>query len=103
MPLGEVRAADVATYLPDTTRRAVVGKGKTKRSAPEEVVRQKVIKELHQLGWKDTRLRWSPEWQYPSHPARPDETRTRTEVLVVWLELTLWLSPMTQASHMRSK
>jgi hypothetical protein len=35
---------------------------------PEEAVRQRVIAELKRLGWKDTRLQWSPEWQVPATP-----------------------------------
>jgi type I restriction enzyme M protein len=32
------------------------------------VVRQKIIKDLMQLGWKETQLRWKPEWQIPDTP-----------------------------------
>lgn len=35
---------------------------------PEEAVRQKVIAELKRLGWKDTRLKWQPEWLVPATP-----------------------------------
>ena len=35
---------------------------------PEEKVRQRVIAELKKLGWKDTRLRWKPEWSVPDTP-----------------------------------
>lgn len=31
-------------------------------------MRQRVITELKRLGWKDTRLRWQPEWQVPATP-----------------------------------
>lgn len=37
-------------------------------AGPEEVVRQQVIAELKKLGWKENRLRWSPEWQVPATP-----------------------------------
>jgi type I restriction enzyme M protein len=37
-------------------------------TGPEEEVRQKVIAELKTLGWKETRLRWKPEWQVPAAP-----------------------------------
>lgn len=35
---------------------------------PEENVRQQVIKDLMRLGWKETQLRWKPEWQVPDTP-----------------------------------
>jgi hypothetical protein len=35
---------------------------------PEETVRQQVIKDLMRLGWKETQLRWKPEWQIPDTP-----------------------------------
>jgi type I restriction enzyme M protein len=35
---------------------------------PEEVVRQRVIKDLKALGWQEHRLRWKPEWQIPDTP-----------------------------------
>jgi type I restriction enzyme M protein len=35
---------------------------------PEEVVRQKAIKELLTLGWKEGQLQWKPEWQVPKTP-----------------------------------
>lgn len=35
---------------------------------PEETVRQQVIKDLMRLGWKETQLRWKPEWQVPDTP-----------------------------------
>lgn len=35
---------------------------------PEEALRQRVIKELKRLGWKESRLRWTPEWQVPATP-----------------------------------
>jgi hypothetical protein len=35
---------------------------------PEEGVRQKIIKELLRLGWKEGQLRWKPEWPVPSTP-----------------------------------
>jgi type I restriction enzyme M protein len=35
---------------------------------PEETVRQQVIKDLLRLGWKETQLRWKPEWQVPDTP-----------------------------------
>src|SRR5260370_42233635 len=35
---------------------------------PEETVRQLVIRQLKQLGWEETRLRWKPEWQIPDTP-----------------------------------
>lgn len=37
-------------------------------SGPEEAVRQTVLAELKKLGWKETRLRWKPEWQIPDAP-----------------------------------
>lgn len=40
----------------------------TKKIGPEEVVRQKVVAELKRLGWKESRLQWSPEWRVPSTP-----------------------------------
>ena len=57
-----------------------MGKGKTKRSAPEEVVRQRVISELKNLGWKDDCLRWEARVAHSGHAPRFDEARTRTEV-----------------------
>jgi hypothetical protein len=38
------------------------------RLKPEEVVRQKTIKELLALGWKEGQLQWKPEWQVPKTP-----------------------------------
>ncbi len=38
------------------------------RGGPEEVVRQKTIGELLRLGWKESRIRWKPEWQVPDTP-----------------------------------
>ncbi|HEX5989660.1 MAG TPA: N-6 DNA methylase [Solirubrobacterales bacterium] len=35
---------------------------------PEERVRQKVIADLRKIGWKETRLRWKPEWRVPDTP-----------------------------------
>ncbi len=35
---------------------------------PEEGVRQRVIKELLRLGWKEGQLRWRPEWSVPKTP-----------------------------------
>ncbi|MCJ7420951.1 restriction endonuclease subunit M [Sphingomicrobium astaxanthinifaciens] len=35
---------------------------------PEEAVRQRVIKDLQELGWKEAQLRWKPEWQVPDTP-----------------------------------
>lgn len=40
----------------------------SKSQGPEEIVRQRVLKELKKLGWKDSRLQWSPEWRVPSTP-----------------------------------
>jgi type I restriction enzyme M protein len=37
-------------------------------SGPEEVVRQKVITELLRLGWRESRMRWKPEWRIPATP-----------------------------------
>ncbi|MEZ6015677.1 MAG: N-6 DNA methylase [Planctomycetota bacterium] len=37
-------------------------------AGPEEGVRQAVIRELKKLGWKETRLQWSPEWRVPDTP-----------------------------------
>src|SRR5690242_7594490 len=34
----------------------------------EEQIRQKVLAELKALGWKDSRLRWKPEWRVPDTP-----------------------------------
>jgi len=41
------------------------GRGLT---GPEEEVRQRVIKELKALGWKESRLQWKPEWRIPATP-----------------------------------
>lgn len=38
------------------------------RQKPEESVRQSVLVELRKRGWKDTRLRWKPEWLVPDTP-----------------------------------
>src|SRR3546814_3411271 len=38
------------------------------KKGPEEEVRQNVIVELKQLGWKDSRLQWRPECQVPATP-----------------------------------
>jgi hypothetical protein len=35
---------------------------------PEESVRQRIIKELLDLGWNENQLRWRPEWQVPDTP-----------------------------------
>lgn len=35
---------------------------------PEEVVRQTVLADLRKIGWRDTQLRWRPEWQVPDTP-----------------------------------
>lgn len=35
---------------------------------PEEVVRQRTIKELLRLGWPEAQLQWKPEWQVPKTP-----------------------------------
>jgi len=35
---------------------------------PEEAVRQRVITQLRDLGWKESRLQWKPEWQVPATP-----------------------------------
>lgn len=35
---------------------------------PEETVRQRSIKELLTLGWKEEQLQWKPEWQVPKTP-----------------------------------
>ena len=39
-----------------------------KGMGPEEVVRQNVVAELKRLGWKESRLQWSPEWRVPDTP-----------------------------------
>ena len=41
---------------------------KTDKAKPEEAVRQRVIKELKKLGWKDDQLQWKPEWSVPATP-----------------------------------
>lgn len=38
------------------------------QTGPEEAVRQKVIRDLKDLGWKDSRLQWAPEWRVPATP-----------------------------------
>lgn len=35
---------------------------------PEEVVRQKVVAKLEDLGWSSDRLQWKPEWSIPATP-----------------------------------
>lgn len=35
---------------------------------PEETVRQRAIKELLRLGWKEDQLQWRPEWPVPKTP-----------------------------------
>jgi len=35
---------------------------------PEESVRRQTIRDLLQLGWRETQLRWKPEWQVPDTP-----------------------------------
>jgi hypothetical protein len=35
---------------------------------PEEAVRQSVLKQLGDLGWKENRLQWKPEWSIPDTP-----------------------------------
>jgi predicted RNA methylase len=45
-----------------------LGGEKTTASRPEERVRQQAIKELKEIGWKDSRLRWKPEWPVPDTP-----------------------------------
>lgn len=41
---------------------------KSKSLKPEETVRQTVLRELTKLGWRETQLRWKPEWQIPDTP-----------------------------------
>lgn len=41
---------------------------KQKQVGPEEVVRQNVVAQLKRLGWKESRLQWSPEWRVPDTP-----------------------------------
>lgn len=38
------------------------------KTKPEEAVRQRVIKELLKLGWKEDQLQWRPEWPVPKTP-----------------------------------
>ena len=40
----------------------------TRTTKPEEKVRQQVLAELKRLGWKESRLRWRPEWPIPDTP-----------------------------------
>lgn len=40
----------------------------TEKQKPEEAVRQNVIKQLIELGWRQDRLRWRPEWPVPKTP-----------------------------------
>jgi type I restriction enzyme M protein len=40
----------------------------TDKTKPEEAVRQRIIKELKAIGWKDDHLQWKPEWSVPSTP-----------------------------------
>ena len=35
---------------------------------PEERVRQTVVKQLKEIGWKASRLQWKPEWRIPDTP-----------------------------------
>lgn len=35
---------------------------------PEEAVRQRVLAELRELGWKEAQLQWRPEWRVPATP-----------------------------------
>ncbi|WP_423820708.1 N-6 DNA methylase [Salinisphaera sp. SPP-AMP-43] len=41
---------------------------KKEAQGSEEVVRRRVIAELHALGWKEALLQWSPEWRIPNTP-----------------------------------
>jgi type I restriction enzyme M protein len=44
-------------------------KGEARHSlGPEEIVRQNTVAELKRLGWKESRLQWSPEWRVPDTP-----------------------------------
>lgn len=40
-------------------------KAATSGLKPEETVRQKVIKELLRLDWREDQLQWRPEWPVP--------------------------------------
>lgn len=44
------------------------GKAGAIRLKPEEGVRQGIIAELLRLGWKESHLRWKPEWPVPKTP-----------------------------------
>ena len=35
---------------------------------PEEVVRQRILKDLIRLGWHENQLQWKPEWAVPATP-----------------------------------
>lgn len=61
--LNAKRAAQAAAETPSTVTAPAAPS-----SGPEEKVRQKVIAELKRLGWKESRLRWKPEWQVPDTP-----------------------------------
>jgi len=37
-------------------------------SGPEEAVRQRVLADLKNLGWKEAQLQWRPEWRVPASP-----------------------------------
>jgi type I restriction enzyme M protein len=45
-----------------------VAERKSDGMKPEEKVRQKIIAELKKNGWKESRLRWKPEWPVPDTP-----------------------------------
>jgi hypothetical protein len=40
----------------------------TSQAKPEEQVRQRVLAALRKRGWRDSRLRWKPEWPVPDTP-----------------------------------
>lgn len=60
MPIRKKKAMDSGGSNPAMVDRPLAG--------PEEQVRQKVISELRALGWKESRLRWKPEWHIPDTP-----------------------------------
>ena len=49
-------------------RKTSAGSDGSKKSKPEENVRQSAIQNLQRLGWKPAQLRWKPEWTIPDTP-----------------------------------
>jgi N-6 DNA Methylase len=54
--------------LSTSAKGVLLGNNSETGRKPEETIRQRVIAELHKLGWREGRLRWKPEWPVPDTP-----------------------------------